>query len=105
MNSTDSNRSVDVRTRIDKETPELDPSYFFEHTFPNALRSERDRILPGAKQLDLPAAFSVEVNGRCWTTQLEDSELKIIEGQHAGAARVRLTTAQFSDGITTLSSP
>ncbi|MBW2712849.1 MAG: hypothetical protein JRC77_03775, partial [Deltaproteobacteria bacterium] len=89
MSSADSNRSVDVRTRIDKETPELDPSYFFEQTFPNALRSGRDRILPGARQLDLPAAFSVEVDGRRWTTYLEDSDIKIIEGQHAGAARVR----------------
>ncbi len=97
MNTVNADRSVDVRTRTDQETAQLDPCHFFEHIFPNTLQAGREHILPGARQLELPPAFSVEVDGNCWTTLREDDGIKVFLGQQAGAARVRLTTTQLSD--------
>jgi hypothetical protein len=82
--------SVDVRTRIDGDEPDVDPSDFFAARLPAALAEATTRLAPSLHQLPL-RTMTVEVDGQPWTLAPVDDAVAVSAGPVPDAIVLRLT--------------
>lgn len=90
--------SVDRRTRIDAEVPEIDPAGFFERELPERIDAQRPDLEPGADHLGL-GALTFEIEGALWSMFVENGRIEVRPGAIAGAAHVRLTREDLGELI------
>ncbi len=89
--------SVDLRTRVDSEQPQVEAARFFRETLPPLLDAWQAEIAPGARTLPL-VDLCVETEGEPWTLCWRGDRAEVKPG-HVGKARVRLTVEQLTDTV------
>ena len=91
--------SVDVRTRIDGNESEVDPSDLFAARLPAALAEATTRLAPSLHHLPL-RTMTVEVDGEPWTLATVDDAVVVSAGPVRDAIVLRLTSDQLRDLVT-----
>jgi hypothetical protein len=95
--------SVDVRTRTAADVRPVDAVDFFDHELPALIAERAALALPGARELD-PRPMAIEVDGRAWTLELDDDQLRLTDNGSADAV-VRLDDVGLHDLVNDLRTP
>ncbi len=95
--------TVDVRTRVDGPTPEVDPALLFGEQLPAAFASSSEELRPAATWLD-PRPLTVEVDGDAWTLSVDDGRVGVTPGATSDQ-RLTLSRDALTDLVADLVTP
>ena len=88
--------SVDRRSRVDGETPPVDPRAFFAEELPAAFERQAAMLEPAVRSLD-PRPLAIEIDDQVWSLGTADGRVRIRPGAAADGPRLRLDARQLAD--------
>ncbi|MEO3759694.1 phytanoyl-CoA dioxygenase family protein [Mycobacterium sp. B14F4] len=75
--------TVDRRIRVDGELAGTGPAELFTVTLPHLFAEAQDRLSPSLQELR-PRPLTIDVNGQCWSLDVDDDRVTVSKGPTAG---------------------